>query len=98
MNIEKLQTITICPSSALFPTEWFPWIFDSLSTDAPFSWGDTEHTLVSADSFQDWLKEVFSRDSEDNEHLANKINEHKDSIFNTLRKLEDLGILIDLEA
>ena len=87
----------MCPVSALFPEEWYSWIFDAISSDAPFSWGDTEHTLVTADRFKDWLEEVLSL-QRSNTELSKDINIHKDNIFITLKKLEDLEVLIDLES
>lgn len=93
MNIDKLQTITICPVSAIFPDDWRDWIFDVLAMDAPFSWGDNTHTLVEADTFKDHLTStLLFQDVPEND-----VNEHKDSILNVLKKLEDLEVLIDLE-
>ena len=87
----------MCPVSALFPEEWHDWIFDALSSDAPFSWGDTEHTLVTADRFKDWLEEVLAL-QRGNADLSKDINDYKASIYNTLKKLEDLEVFIDLES
>jgi len=96
MNIDKLKTITICPASALFPDDWADWIFDALSLDAPFSWGDNDHTLVEAEAFKDHLAYVFTM-QDHIEELAAEINKHKDSIYNILKKLSDLEVFIDLE-
>ena len=96
MDIDKLKTITICPVSALFPDDWHDWIFDAISLDAPFSWGDNDHTLVDADAFKDYLASTFSREDH-NEDLTNDIKKHKQNIFNILKKLSDLEVYIDLE-
>lgn len=97
MNIDKLKTITICPVSALFPDDWRDWIFDAISFDAPFSWGDNDHTLVEAEAFKDHLAHVFS--TQDHiEDLTVEINKHKDSIYNILKKLSDLEVFVDLES
>ena len=94
MNIDKLKTITICPVSALFPDDWTDWIFDAISSDAPFSWGDNDHTLVDAEAFKDHLAYVFSMQDK---YLLEDINKHKDSIYNVLKKLGDLEVFVDLE-
>lgn len=96
MNIDKLKTITICPLSALFPEDWNDWIFGAISMDAPFSWGDNTHTLVEPDAFKDHLEQVFSF-QDHIEDINEEINKHKDSIFNILKKLADLEVLLDLE-
>jgi hypothetical protein len=97
MNIDKLKTITICPVSALFPDEWTDWIFDALASEAPFSWGDNTHTLVEAKEFKEHLDYVFFKQDHIEDELTADINKHKDSIFNILKKLEDLEVLLDLE-
>lgn len=96
MNIDNLQTITICPVSALFPHDWYDWIFDAISQDAPFSFGDTKHTLVAPEEFRNWLEKVFDFHDFHMELIA-VIAEQRENIFDQLKKLDDLGVWVDLE-
>ena len=96
MDIDKLKTITICPVSALFPDDWADWIFDAIALNAPFSWGDTDHTLVDAEAFKDYLASTFFREDH-NKDLTDDIKKHKQGIYNILKKLSDLEVFIDLE-
>ena len=93
--MERLETTTIetYPLGKLFPEEWKTWIFDIISDDAPFSWGDNDHTLVSVARFRDWFDvSMMSVGLEDPEDKMRKKQVHE-----KLDQLEAQGAYIELE-
>jgi hypothetical protein len=89
----KLETIKFeaYPMGQLFPEEWRTWIFDLISDDAPFSWGDNDHTLISVDRFKSWFDEVMSSLDSDETALRYQVDEK-------LAELEQRGAYIELES
>jgi hypothetical protein len=88
--IEEVKHVAM---SQVMPEEWHSWIFCALSEDAPFSWGDNNLSLVSAERFLNHLEDVL--DLHDDE---NTIKEHKESVIDTLNYLSNKNIYIDLES
>ena len=89
---KSLETIKFeaYPMGQLFPEDWKPWIFDAISDNAPFSWGDNDHTLISADRFEDWFDYVASRLDECDDTLKTQVHEK-------LEQLKTQGAYIELE-
>jgi len=44
----------------IVPEKWRDWFFAEISTDAPFSWGDNNRTLVTIDRFADHCEECLT--------------------------------------
>jgi len=38
-------------ASSLIPAGWGEWLWERISDNAPFTWGDNDHSLVTADRF-----------------------------------------------
>ena len=88
-----IEDVKCVAMSQVMPEEWHSWIFCALSEDAPFSWGDNNLSLVSAERFLNHLEDVL--DLHDDE---NTIKEHKESVIDTLNYLSNKNIYIDLES
>ena len=54
-NITVYSTDFVCASDVI-PKRWSKWFWDLFSDNAPFSWGDNNHTLVAIESFADHCK------------------------------------------
>ena len=88
--VEEVKHIAM---SQVMPDDWHSWIFPAVSENAPFSWGDNNLSLVSAERFLNHLEDVL--DLHDDE---NTIKEHKESVIDTLNYLSNKNIYIDLES
>jgi hypothetical protein len=85
----KVETCQFIRATNLVPKNWHNWFFYLFSEDAPFSWGDNNRTLITAERFYNHAKDIL--DSDDLQ--ASKKN--KD---NFLKKIKNLGsTYIDLE-
>lgn len=73
----------------LVPEEWRHWFFEAISTDAPFSWGDNNRTMVTRDRF---LDHALKRMEEWEELTENEIEAWKERV----EALPE-GVYIDLE-
>ena len=95
MNTKDLQidTLKSVGVTQIIPDNWKDFIWTGLSDDAPFSWGDNNHSLVDAFSFGDHLESVLDFYEEDYE----EIKEHRQAVFDTINYLESNKIYIDLE-
>ena len=72
------------PATAIVPRAWRDWFWQCVSTDAPFSWGDNDHSLVTARRFAD--------------HCEARLGAHP-TTTRFLNKLRSYGdTYIDLEA
>ena len=78
----------------IIPEEWNSWVWDALTEDAPFSWGDNIHSLVDPRDFANHLEFVLSSDDVDYQSMS----EYKEAVFDTLNYLCAKQILIDLES
>jgi hypothetical protein len=47
----KVQTCKFVPVSSLVPDSWGLWFYDAITQDAPFSWGDNNRTMITAQRF-----------------------------------------------
>lgn len=90
LTIDTLQAV---PVSTIIPSEWKGWIWSLLSEDAPFSWGDNNHTLVDPLDFWDHLENVLTLD---NEELVE--SEEGQFVKETLRYMSNKRIYVDLEG
>jgi hypothetical protein len=90
----KKKTIKIIEISDVVPQAWIGWFYGTISEDAPFSWGDNNRTLVTAERLHDHCVDRLDFDIDELEEMElNQVD-----IDNFLRGLEDLGqTYIDLE-
>jgi len=58
-KIPALETVSFISLTALVPKKWNKWFYNAISSDAPFSWGDNDRTLVTASRLADHAEEVF---------------------------------------
>lgn len=57
--IEAMASCQYIAVTDLLPKSWQPEIFEILSGDAPFSWGDNNRTLISIERFRDHIEDCF---------------------------------------
>jgi hypothetical protein len=91
LQIDTLQSVGV---TQIIPKEWEDWIWTGLSDNAPFSWGDNNHSLVDAFSFGDHLDSVLDYHQDDYEDV---IKEYRQAVFDTINYLEANKIYIDME-
>jgi hypothetical protein len=78
--------------TSLVPSHWRTWFYAAISEDAPFSWGDNNRTLVTAERLHDHCADVLDIVMEDDPDVDAV------DVDNFLRNLEKLGqTYIDLE-
>jgi len=86
-----IETCQFIPASRLVPKAWTSWFWEVASQDAPFSWGDNNRTLVTAERLADHVV-----------HLNDPVNGVRfvsaQAYQTFLRRLRKLGTMyIDLE-
>jgi hypothetical protein len=91
LQIDTLQSVGV---TQIIPEQWEDWVWTALSDDAPFSWGDNNHSLVDAFSFGDHLDSVLDYHQDDYE---DSIKEYRQAVFDTINYLNANKIYIDLE-
>lgn len=80
-------------SSELIPDKWAGWFWEAITESAPFTWGDSNRTLIVASRFHAHCKEVLNGLPEDCEL---ELQEEDVQIF--LDQIEALGdTYLDLE-
>lgn len=94
-----IETTKFVELSTIVPDVWKDWFFNDISENAPFSWGDNNRTLVSAERFKDHAEDVLDMvESEYEEGIVlNDIKEYRQAFLDTLSYLEANQIYIDLE-
>lgn len=91
MNKIGRQSVDFVPISDIVPSEWKSWFYQALSTDAPFSWGDNNRTLVTASRILDFVDEWLDYYEGEDGYTEESCREFRE-------QLENLGELyIDLE-
>lgn len=56
-RIGKIQTCEFISATGLIPSHWTDF-WGSFSSNAPFSWGDNNRTLVTAEAFADHAQDL----------------------------------------
>jgi hypothetical protein len=54
--MKKKLKIEICqyiPATSIVPRKWDKWFWETISNNAPFSWGDNNRSLVTAECLVD---------------------------------------------
>lgn len=60
----ETQECEYIPMTAIVPKGWESWMWNVLSEDAPFSWGDNNRTLVRASRVADHIEDGLENDSD----------------------------------
>lgn len=88
----KVHNCQFVHSTDLVPRQWDNWFWGAISSNAPFTWGDNNRSMITVQRFADhcegWLK-VFS-EAESTTYYA------KREWLKKIRKLP-VYVLIDLE-
>ena len=82
----RLPETTSCrfvAATSLVPRGWDKWFWSAISDNAPFSWGDNDHSLVNA---QDFAK-----------HCEERLDDSW-KVKRFLRRVRALKVYIDLET
>lgn len=80
----SIQTCKFIPATDIVPRHWDKWFWEAISNNAPFSWGDNNHSLVTANDFANHCQE----------HL-----DDSPKVQRFLKKLRKLGeMYVDLET
>lgn len=79
------------PVSRIVPTSWVEWFWELISESAPFSWGDSNRTLVEASRFRKHCASCLS-------DAPREDRTNQEEIDNFLESLSELGdTYLDLE-
>lgn len=90
-NKIEIKATPFVEMTALVPKSWGFWFFGLMSESAPFSWGDNNRTLVTAERVHEHCSGFLEMAGED-------YGIDQSEIDSFLRVLEELGDLyIDLE-
>jgi hypothetical protein len=90
--MSALKKVSFIELSDIVPENWRTWFYCLLSENAPFSWGDNNRTLVTAERLHDHCVDRL----EDVPQEIDDVNEM--DVNNFLTKLEAFGTTyIDLE-
>jgi hypothetical protein len=79
-----MNTVSYTNISDIIPLQWESWFWEEFSSNAPFSWGDNDITLITADRVLEHVKDVCSDVVDD---LAIK----QDQVDNILAQFKALG-------
>jgi len=52
-----IETCEYVPATSIIPRSWDKWFWEKISNNAPFSWGDNNHSLVAAADFANYCEE-----------------------------------------
>jgi len=93
MNLPTVKTFPYVDLGEITPVNWLPHFYARISEDAPFSWGDNNLTLVTAERFKNHVEDVLDKNHATDEELWE---------YNEFMKLLDIlgsqSILINLES
>ena len=80
----KVQTCDFVSATDIVPRGWDKWFWESISENAPFSWGDNNRSLVTANDFARHCEQCL---------------DDSVKVKRFLKKVRDLGdMYIDLES
>lgn len=88
----QIVTLKSLPVTNLIPEEWSSWFWCALS-EGDMTWGDTDHTLVSAKRFLLCFNEVIE-ECEEEDFTEQQIADIREALI----ALENDGVFIDLES
>jgi len=90
---DLINTCDYVDASDIVPKNWKPHFFAKLSEDAPFSWGDNNLTMVTAQRFKDHVENVLDKD----DAVGDEVIEYE-KFMELLDALEEQGLYINLEC
>ena len=80
----KVQSCEFVSATDLIPRSWDSWFWERFSTNAPFTWGDNNRSMVTASAFADHMQQRF---------------DDSPRIKRVLKKIRALGeMYVDLES
>ena len=88
----QIATLKFLPSTSLIPKEWSSWFWSVLS-QGDMTWGDTDHTLVSAERFLLCFNEVIE-ECEEEDFTEQQVADIREALI----VLENDRVFIDLES
>ena len=89
----QVKEILAVDFASLVPEEWEDWFWDMFNNnEAPFSFGDAKHTLVTGEELAEWLDECY-----DCEDTLDKSDIKWEKFIGSLWLCNDGDILIDME-
>jgi hypothetical protein len=77
----------------VIPNDWKTWFWDSLSQSGSVTFGDNDHSLISAEKLLAEIKEIFDGDEDLSKSIPDEI---KEKVFEILDTLESSNVLISL--
>lgn len=80
----NIQTCEFISATDLVPEDWVGWFWELISENAPFSWGDNNRSLITANYFAKHCEKCLDKSKESKQFI------------DKLYKLKDL--YIDLES
>lgn len=80
--------------SDIVPENWKDWFYTGISTDAPFSWGDNNYTLVDGERFLDHAIECIEME----ESYLDEDFAEKKLFLDVLKDIATSNIFINLEG
>jgi hypothetical protein len=87
-----IKTCKFIEVSELIPPEWTSWFWSAVSENAPFTWGENNHSMVSALDFSIHCNDVLVLKAQSTSYVKSS------EITAFIKMLESLGnIYIDLE-
>ena len=91
----RVYTAAYVHISDIVPSSWEGWFYTLVSETAPFTWGDNDVSLITADSFRNYCEKIlvsFEDDEQDGNAPQQEINDF-------LTRLRGLGnIYVDMEC
>jgi len=92
MTEENVETTQYIPITQIVPEKWGCWFYDMLSNNAPFSWGDNNRTLITAERLANHAEECLDIELNEDGDITQK---EVDEWIAEVRKLDPM--YIDLE-
>jgi hypothetical protein len=78
----KIQSVRFVDASDIIPKDWGSWFWAALSESSTVTFGDNDHSLISAERFRDELENVLDFEEEVDPLVVEKINENLLALVN----------------
>lgn len=77
-----IQTVRFVEAEDIIPKGWRSWFWAALSESSTVTFGDNDHSLISAERFKDELENVLDYEEEVDPLEVEKINENLLALVN----------------
>lgn len=77
----------------IIPKDWTSWFWGALSESSTVTFGDNDHSMISAERFLSEIQDIFDSDHELSESIP---TETKEQVFQILNELESAQFLISI--